>query len=312
MIKNFLNHTICVCWLALLCSCNTNHSDLQPEYPGEGGIQASKISPSHFRVAANDIISLKGSNGLFVSSENGTGAMYCDREAANNWEKFTVIDQGNGRVALKSMGKYLSSENGQQSMKCDRNSIQGWELFTIIENADGTISIQGSNGKYVSSGNGENPMMCDRDIIQAWEKFTVVNHNGNPDDNDGWNLANLTNYTSYPDPGSDECIYYNGCQWAGYFAFIDGKMTEAWVMNHNIIAIHSKDADQYKLKTFRLRQGNHQIDAMVYDMCADSDCDGCCTQNSSETGFLIDIEKYTMERFGSGSGIVEWQCLDCE
>jgi hypothetical protein len=26
---------------------------------------------------------------------------------------------------------------------------------------------------------------------------------------------------------------------------------------------------------------------------------------------LIDIEKYTMQRFGSGDGIVDWMCLDC-
>ena len=127
-----------------------------------------------------------------------------------------------------------------------------------------------------------------------------------------WNQANLTNYTSYPDPGSEECIKYNGCKWAGYFAFIDGQQTEEWVQNHNIIAIHSKDADQYKLKTFRLRQGHHEIDAVVYDMCSDTDCDGCCTENSAETGFLIDIESYTMERFGSGDGIVEWKCMDCD
>jgi hypothetical protein len=46
-------------------------------------------------------------------------------------------------------------------------------------------------------------------------------------------------------------------------------------------------------------------------MCSDSDCDGCCTANSSNTGFLIDLESYTKERFGSGSGVVEWYCLDC-
>ena len=127
-----------------------------------------------------------------------------------------------------------------------------------------------------------------------------------------WHLANLTNYTSYPEPGSPECLEYNGCQWAGYFAFVDGQQAEGWVKSHNIIAIHSKDAERYRLKTFLLRQGKLEIEATVYDMCADSDCNGCCTQNSSETGFLIDIEKYTMERFGSGAGIVEWQCLDCE
>ena len=56
-----------------------------------------------------------------------------------------------------------------------------------------------------------------------------------------------------------------------------------------------------------------EIDATVYDECADSDCNGCCTENAHANGldFLIDIEKYTMQRFGSGDGIVDWMCLDC-
>jgi hypothetical protein len=85
------------------------------------------------------------------------------------------------------------------------------------------------------------------------------------------------------------------------------------VQAHNIAAVHERDANTYKLKNLRLRQGTRQIDVTVYDMCADSDCNGCCTANANQNGigFLIDIEKYTMQRFGSGSGIVEWQCLDC-
>ena len=142
--------------------------------------------------------------------------------------------------------------------------------------------------------------------------LTFCQSESNELDTQEWNRANLTNYTSYPDPGSEECIEYNGCEWAGYFSFLDGQQTEEWVQEHNIIAIHSKDAEQYKLKTLRLRQGDHEIGAVVYDMCSDTDCDGCCTANSAETGFLIDIEKYTMARFGSGDGIVEWKCVDCD
>jgi hypothetical protein len=128
-----------------------------------------------------------------------------------------------------------------------------------------------------------------------------------------WHQANLTWYTSWPEPGSEECIEYNGCTWAGYFAGIEGQKTEEWVKEHNIIAVHEKDWKKYKLKTFRLRMNGSTIDAVVYDMCSDSDCDGCCTENAGEIGFLIDIEKYTRERFdGNGDGVVEWTCLDCE
>ena len=121
----------------------------------------------------------------------------------------------------------------------------------------------------------------------------------------------MTNFESYPDKNSEECKKFNGCKWAGRFAFVEGKMPESWVKSHNIIAVHSKDAQKYKLKTLRLKQGSHQIDAKVYDFCSDSDCHGCCTQNCKKTGFLIDIEKYTMQRFGSGEGTVEWTCIDC-
>jgi predicted nucleic acid-binding Zn ribbon protein len=128
-----------------------------------------------------------------------------------------------------------------------------------------------------------------------------------------WKKANLTWFTSYPDPGSDECILYNGCQWAGQFAFVSGTQSEQWVRDHNIAAVHEKDAATYKLKTLHLKQSTREIDVVVYDMCSDSDCSGCCTDNATANGlnFLIDIEKYTMQRFGSGSGIVDWYCKNC-
>ncbi|MDB5103555.1 MAG: putative exported protein [Fibrobacteres bacterium] len=123
--------------------------------------------------------------------------------------------------------------------------------------------------------------------------------------------ANLTWFTSYPDPGSEECIEYNGCQWAGYFAGVDGKQPESWVKANNIAAVHERDFAKYRLKTLRLTQGTKTIDVKVYDMCSDSDCNGCCTKNAAATGFLIDVEKYTAERFGTNEGTVDWKCLDC-
>ena len=128
-----------------------------------------------------------------------------------------------------------------------------------------------------------------------------------------WNRANLTWYTSWPEPGSEECEDYNGCTWAGWFAGLEEQQSEEWVSEHHIIAVHEKDWKTYKLKTFRLRKNGHTIDATVYDMCSDSDCEGCCTENAGKIGFLIDIESYTRKRFNNfGSGTVEWTCLDCK
>ena len=56
-----------------------------------------------------------------------------------------------------------------------------------------------------------------------------------------WNRAALTWYTSWPEPGSEECEDYNGCTWAGWFAGLEDQQTEEWVSEHNIIAVHEKD-----------------------------------------------------------------------
>jgi beta-glucanase (GH16 family) len=118
-------------------------------------------------------ITLKGANNLYVSSENGTQAMNCNRPSVQAWEQFLVADAGAGKIALRSMNKYVSSENGVSPITCNRATIQGWEQFTWISNSDGTISLQGSNGRYVSSENGTQPMTCTRTTIDAWEKFRV-------------------------------------------------------------------------------------------------------------------------------------------
>lgn len=203
----------------------------------------------------------------------------------------------------------------------DENTPVVWnsaELSSSTVNPDSKVSepaeVPGSSSGFVipdslsprtSSGAGTPSSSSTENVALSSSSETVVDT--------VWHQANLTWYTSWPEPDSEECIEYNGCTWAGYFAGVEGQMTEEWVSQHNIIAVHEKDWNQYKLKTFRLRMNGSTIDAVVYDMCSDSDCDGCCTENAGEIGFLIDIEKYTRGRFdGNGDGVVEWTCLDCE
>jgi hypothetical protein len=145
---------------------------------------------------------------------------------------------------------------------------------------------------------------------------------GNGDDSEGdtadtdnleWREANLTWYESYPEEGSEECIEFNGCEWAGWFAGLPDQMSPEWVAANNIASVHSDVFGEYNGKTLRLRgPGGQEIDTVVYDMCSDDDCSGCCTQNMRQTGFLIDLEIHTADRFGVYSGVVEYTCLDCE
>jgi glucosylceramidase len=118
-------------------------------------------------------ITLKGFNGQYVSGENGTQAMNCNRPTAQGWEQFLVVDAGGGKIALQSMGKYVSSENGVNPITCNRPTISAWEQFTWSVNADGTIALQGNNGRYISSENGTQAMTCNRTTISGWEAFGV-------------------------------------------------------------------------------------------------------------------------------------------
>lgn len=138
--------------------------------PNPGTIAA--VAPGKPGVAPiGKTIWLQGNNGLYVSSENGTQAMNCNRTTSQAWEQFYIADAGNGKVTLLSMGKYVSSENGAQAITCSRTAAQDWELFDWINNSDGTVSLHGNNGLYVSSENGEQPMTCNRATIGGWEKF---------------------------------------------------------------------------------------------------------------------------------------------
>lgn len=116
-------------------------------------------------------ISLRASNNLYASGENGTQAMNCNRTSVQAWEQFTVVDAGGGKVALRSQGKYVSSENGTQAITCDRATVGDWEKFDWVANSDGSVSLRGNNGRYISSENGTQPMTCNRTSIGGWETF---------------------------------------------------------------------------------------------------------------------------------------------
>lgn len=115
---------------------------------------------------------LRGFNNQYVSSENGQASMMCNRPTVQGWERFTVVDAGNGNIALRgSNGQYVSSENGQSAMMCDRPSIGTWEVFEWIDLGGGQVAFKGNNGMYVSSENGQTAMNCNRPSMGGWEAF---------------------------------------------------------------------------------------------------------------------------------------------
>ncbi|WP_299609247.1 M12 family metallopeptidase [uncultured Aquimarina sp.] len=123
---------------------------------------------------AAGIITLKGNNNQYVSSENGSNPMNCNRTTIGSWEKFEVITLSGGKVALKgNNGKYVSSENGGKPITCNRSQVGAWEQFTLENVGGNTYALKGNNGKYISSENGTKPMTCNRTAIGSWEQFVI-------------------------------------------------------------------------------------------------------------------------------------------
>jgi hypothetical protein len=308
---------------------------------GAGREEGSEIEIVQGQLSANAVYVLRSaSSKKCLDVQGGSTA---DGAALQQWDchqrpnqQFRLRSAGGGSFELVAQhsdkclevaGEATGDGAAVDQWKCGRGDHQRWRITAGSGGRQQLQAVHSERCLEVAGGSGakgaalEQRACASRDSQQFL--FTQVTDDGqtdpppsgppagNPGSGLTWRKANLTWFESYPDPGSEECIEFNGCTWAGQFAFA-GKQSPSWVMSHNIAAVHSKDANTYKLKTLRLRQGSKQIDVTVYDMCADSDCSGCCTQNSRSTGFLIDVEKYTAQRFGTREGIVEWACLDCK
>lgn len=138
-------------------------------------IQFSSNSTPPTGAPIGQTITLKGFNNMFVSSENGTEPMWCNREEVGDWEKFLVVDASNGKIALRSMGKYVSSENGATSgITCNRTAIGGWEAFDWVSVGSNQVALRGNNGMYICSENGTAVMRCNRATYSGWETFTFA------------------------------------------------------------------------------------------------------------------------------------------
>jgi len=123
-----------------------------------------------------------------------------------------------------------------------------------------------------------------------------------------WKTANKTEFTSYPDPGSEECIKYSGCQYEGMFAGCGPTMPRSWVQSHDIVSVFP-DFATLKHHDLCLKSGSKMMVVLVIDTCADSDCSGCCTQNKGSANELIDVESFTAARFGVSDGPIQWADL---
>lgn len=118
-------------------------------------------------------------NNEFVCAENaGAGELIANRDIAQGWEQFVMIDRGGSAVAFRALANnlYVCAENaGASPLIANRTSVLGWETFDLIRNSNGTVSLRAwANGKFVcAESGGALSLRANRDVAQGWEQFQM-------------------------------------------------------------------------------------------------------------------------------------------
>lgn len=114
-------------------------------------------------------------NGKYLSSENGSW-MTTNRDEPNAWEKFTVVDAGDGYIGLlANNGKYVCTEDGGDSpLIANRDNVAGdWEKFKF-EASGSYFGIKCKTGRYVcAEEEGTENTIANRTALGFWEEFTI-------------------------------------------------------------------------------------------------------------------------------------------
>ncbi|ATB42947.1 hypothetical protein CYFUS_008426 [Cystobacter fuscus] len=324
--KLFLRATCSALLLTGACTPVSNSPDEQDDVTGAASSPLLISGVSFKTVLGNRYVGARN---------NGGSDVIATATAAQAWEKFTIddinggaLESGDSIFITAGTGQYFQAANGGGStLNAASWNRQGWETFRIVKQsgsgpiANGDIvGLQAvTTGHWVSAENGGgSTVFAYGAALGSWEQLTISGLSGGttpPPSGTGcdapglvWKTANKTNYTSYPDPGSEECTKYNGCTWAGQFAACSGKKSEAWVAAHNIAAVFP-NMNALKLHDICLKSGTKTMVVTVLDTCADSDCSGCCTQNKGDADALIDLESYTNARWGLPDGRIQWADL---
>ena len=166
-------------------------------------------------------IYLKAHNDNYVSARinENNSPLKANKDKLLLWEKFTVVNAGNGKIALRSLAnnQYVSARLNVTNipLRSERNGTIGiWEQFEWVLQGSGKVALKAHNGSWVSARLDEtdNPIRANRvgnNRVGTWEVFSfgTTNAEKNVDELSNVFKANLSNNplttTSYLNLTSD-------------------------------------------------------------------------------------------------------------
>ncbi|MCX6258492.1 MAG: DUF569 domain-containing protein [Bacteroidia bacterium] len=122
-------------------------------------------------------IQLKSYHEKFVTADQDKGnQLFADRNNAGTLETFTMIDQGDGKIALKgSNGKYVSVDPKTGLLYARSIIVQDWEKFTLVKISEEWVAFKANNGKFVSADKDNKLILiANRDSVKEWESFMMI------------------------------------------------------------------------------------------------------------------------------------------
>ena len=133
---------------------------------------------------------IKTINGHYLTAVGGGGrttdVLHTDATIARGWEKFTLVDSGDGspfHYGLQTInGHYLTAVGGggrnTDVVHSDATQLQAWEKFTLVGQGPSLVAIQTTNGHYLTAVGGggriTDAIHSDATTVRAWEEFRVT------------------------------------------------------------------------------------------------------------------------------------------
>lgn len=154
---------------------------LQPAYSAFQDYVFAHPDAVPSRAPIGSTISLKAANGLYASARtaaDGTAPLEAVAATVDTWEKFAVVDAGNGLIALvaQANGKYVSAWQSAANapLTAVATTAAVWESFRWVPTGTGTAGLVSlANGAFVSAWQSETdtPLEARSGRLQDWETF---------------------------------------------------------------------------------------------------------------------------------------------
>lgn len=118
-------------------------------------------------------------NGDIVTAESGGAQpLIAHTFKTDTWEKFTLVDNADGTVSLRSQANnlYVTALNATTSLIANSTTIGTNQKFDLIFNPDGSYSFRAkSNNQIVAAeSGGAQPLIANRTAVGLWEKFDFL------------------------------------------------------------------------------------------------------------------------------------------